>query len=37
MANQESAHEVPSAPPPHPWGPKMRIGKVYIKGNHRTK
>ncbi|CAH0477369.1 unnamed protein product [Peronospora belbahrii] len=23
--------------PPHPWGPQMRIGKVYIKGNNRTK
>lgn len=22
---------------PHPWGPPMRIGKVFIKGNKRTK
>lgn len=24
-------------PQPHPWGPPMRIGKVFIKGNKRTK
>lgn len=22
---------------PHPWGPPMRIGKVFIKGNKRTR
>ncbi|KAE8910378.1 hypothetical protein PF005_g9170 [Phytophthora fragariae] len=27
----------PAAEPPHPWGPHMRIGKVFIKGNDRTK
>lgn len=26
-----------AAAPPHPWGPPMRIGKVFIKGNKRTK
>lgn len=26
-----------AAEPPHPWGPHIRIGKVFIKGNKRTK
>ncbi|KUF97168.1 hypothetical protein AM588_10011007 [Phytophthora nicotianae] len=27
----------PAAEPPHPWGPHMHIGKVFLKGNERTK
>ncbi|KAJ0403610.1 hypothetical protein ATCC90586_008763 [Pythium insidiosum] len=30
-------HAAQEASGPHPWGPRMRIGKVYIKGNKRTK
>ncbi|RLN95623.1 hypothetical protein BBJ28_00006845 [Nothophytophthora sp. Chile5] len=32
-----SETSAPAAEPPHPWGPHMRIGKVFLKGNKRTK
>lgn len=32
MAEQQASDDAP-----HPWGPPMRIGKVFIKGNKRTR
>lgn len=33
MAEQQPAHDDAQ----HPWGPHMRIAKVFIKGNKRTR
>eukprot|EP00644_Phytophthora_capsici_P002270 jgi/Phyca11/548091/estExt2_Genewise1Plus.C_PHYCAscaffold_270310 len=37
MESTSSETPKPAAEPPHPWGPHMRIGKVFLKGNDRTK
>jgi hypothetical protein len=36
-SSSETPKPEPAAEPPHPWGPHMRIGKVFLKGNDRTK